>query len=214
MNRRLTPAEILNALLRDEPALAPLESDIRKACELVADCHERGGLLLCCGNGGSAADADHIVGEMMKSFRYRRALPPADTARLARYPTLLSVLEAAIPAVSLCAQTALTSAFGNDVSAEYAYAQQLYGYAANRPALLIALSTSGNAANVLHAAEAAICLHVPIVGLTGRSGGTLAPLCDVCLTLPADETYRVQEYTLPVYHALCAMVEAHFFDEA
>lgn len=209
-----TPNDILNALIECHPALNPLRSSIQKAFHLICRCYEQGGTLLCCGNGGSAADADHIVGELMKSFLRQRPLPPKLSARFSgspEYHNAISNLQVPLPAISLVSQTALISAYANDVDADYVYAQQVLGYGNNRSALLLGLSTSGNSANVVHAVEVANCLEIPSVGITGASGGKMEALCSVCIKLPASETYRVQEYTLPVYHALCAMVEAHFF---
>ena len=209
-----TPNNILNALIGCHPALAPLRSAIEEAFHLICRCYEQGGTLLCCGNGGSAADADHIVGELMKSFLRRRPLSPELSARflgISDSSNMLSSLQTPLPAISLVSQSALISAYANDVNAEYVYAQQVLGYGNNRPALLLGLSTSGNSANVVHAVEVANCLGLPSIGITGEAGGKMAKLCSVCLKLPASVTYRVQEYTLPVYHALCAMTEAHFF---
>lgn len=207
----MQPAVILDELIETIPDLSSLRDPLWSAYELMVCCCERGGVILCCGNGGSAADADHIVGELMKSFRIQRRLPKQDAMRFCQAPQLLEQLHGALPAISLCAHTALLTAFGNDASAEYAFAQQVYGYASRTPALLIALSTSGNSRNVLHAAQAANCLGCSVIGVTGQTGGQLCTLCDVCLRMPSNETYRIQEYTLPVYHALCAMVEARFF---
>ena len=207
----MTPESILDALVAEQPALMHMRHSILAAFELMKSCYEQNGVILCCGNGGSAADADHIVGELMKSFRAHRALPAAEATRFADHPQMLDALESALPAISLCAHTSLGTAFSNDVSAEYTYAQQVYGYANMRSALLIALSTSGNSLNVLRAAECAQCMRIPVISLTGMDGGALRDVSTVCLALPSSDTYRVQEYTLPVYHTLCAMVEAYFF---
>lgn len=209
-----TPMQILDALLIRLPELSPLKSDLEQAFHLLCQCYDQGGTVLCCGNGGSAADAEHIVGELMKSFLRRRPLPVETVQRFSGTPERLAMansLEAALPAISLVSHAALISAYANDVDPELIYAQQVLGYGLGRTALLIGLSTSGNSSNVVNAVEAACCLGLPSIGITGESGGRMAEQCTVCLRLPAQETYLVQEYTLPVYHALCAMVEARYF---
>ena len=211
-----TPTDILETLLARFPALASLSDSIQTAFHLICRCYDQGGTLLCCGNGGSAADAEHIVGELMKSFLRERPLHPELSARFSGIPNAsaaIASLQTPLPAISLVSQSALISAYANDVSADYVYAQQVLGYGGNRPALLLGLSTSGNSLNIVHAIEVANCLGIPSVGITGASGGKMGALCSVCIKLPATETYHVQEYTLPVYHALCAMVEAHYFPQ-
>ena len=205
----------LELLLSRYPALAPCREDIQRAFALLQDAYAGGGKLLACGNGGSASDAAHIVGELMKSFARPRdigsarqrlcdALPEADAAYLA------AGLEGALPAVSLHGEVALVSAFANDAAPDLIYAQQVLGL--GRPGdSLLALSTSGNSKNVVRAVQTAKALGLGTVGLTGRGGGALAKWCDVCVRVPETETYRVQELHLPVYHALCRMLEDHFF---
>lgn len=206
--------EILCALLQTYPELSPLEGGIARAVDLLVDCYERQGLALICGNGGSAADAEHIVGELMKGFLRPRPLPAAEQARFLGQQgggELARRLQQAVPAVSLVSHGALLSAFANDVDPELVYAQQVYGYGRHGQALVIALSTSGNSSNVVRAAQTARALGLACIAITGEGGGALAGLATVCLRMPASETYRVQEYTLPVYHALCAMAEARCF---
>ncbi|MBQ3889457.1 MAG: SIS domain-containing protein, partial [Clostridia bacterium] len=165
-----------------------------------------GGKLLVCGNGGSAADCEHIVGELMKGFHKKRELPadspvPADIA---------AGLQGALPAISLVSQSGLCTAFINDCDPELVFAQQVYGYL--KPGdVLLGLSTSGNSANVAAAARTASALGGKTLAVTGESGGRLALLCDVCVRLPACDTAQIQELTLPVYHALCALLEDAFF---
>ena len=212
-----TPVQILDAMLTRLPELSPLKRELEQAFRLLCQCYDNGGTVLCCGNGGSAADAEHIVGELMKSFLRRRPLPTETIQRFSGTPerqAMANSLEAALPAISLVSHAALISAYANDVDPELVYAQQVLGYGMGRTALLIGLSTSGNSANVVNAVEAANCLGLPSIGITGESGGRMAERCTVCLRLPARETYLVQEYTLPVYHALCAMVEAQYFPAA
>lgn len=208
------PNTILESMLRSYPELEPISEDIRSAYLLLVKCYDLGGTVLCCGNGGSAADADHIVGELMKGFRLKRPLSGSIARLFSGTPEsrrLAASLQNPLPAISLTGQAALLSAFANDVSPDMVYAQQVLGYGAGRTALLIALSTSGSSANIVQAVETASCLEIPSIAITGAAGGRLKNLATLCLRIPADETFRVQEYTLPVYHALCAMVEAHYF---
>jgi D-sedoheptulose 7-phosphate isomerase len=204
----------LDDLLQRYPALAPLHPELARATELLHACLARGGKILVCGNGGSAADAEHIVGELMKSFAYRRPLPAGDRASLLQmFPgatALADALEGALPAISLVGQVGLLTAFANDVAYEYAFAQQVYGLGKPEDAL-IAISTSGNSRNVAHACRVARVRGLAVLGLAGRGGGQLASLCDVTIRVPADETHLVQELHLPVYHYLCVALEHAFF---
>jgi D-sedoheptulose 7-phosphate isomerase len=197
------------------PALAACTKDLGAAYRIVVDCFSSGGTLLVCGNGGSAADADHIVGELMKGFLSLRPLPEAMRARLREAdpevgPALAGRLQGALPAINISAGLALPTAFANDVSAEMAYAQAVNGYG-RKGNVLLGLSTSGNAANVLAALCVARALGMKTIGMTGREGGKMKGRCDVLIRVPADRTHEVQELHLPVYHTLCAMLEAHFF---
>jgi D-sedoheptulose 7-phosphate isomerase len=197
------------------PALAPCTKDLEAAYRVVVDCFSSGGTLLVCGNGGSAADADHIVGELMKGFLSLRPLPEAMRARLREAdpeigPALAGRLQGALPAINISAGLALPTAFANDVSAEMAYAQAVNGYG-RKGNVLLGLSTSGNAKNVLAALCVARALGMKTIGMTGREGGKMKGRCDVLIRAPADRTHEVQELHLPVYHTLCAMLEAHFF---
>ena len=179
-----------------------------RAVELLTGCFRRRNKLLLCGNGGSAADCGHIAGELIKGFLLRRPLPeeirqalPAD-ARLQR----------GLPAIDLCAQGAAISAIVNDLGGESIYAQQVLAF--GRPGdVLLGISTSGNAKNVCLALQTAKALGLETLGLTGRSGGRMRPLCDCLLCAEADETFRVQEEHIRLYHELCAKVEARLFEE-
>jgi D-sedoheptulose 7-phosphate isomerase len=168
---------------------------------------------LVCGNGGSAADAAHIVGELAKGFLLPRAPSPAQHTQLVAAGLDVEQaprLQRGVRAIDLSAHAALLMAVSNDLDAELVFAQQTFVY--GRPGdVLIALSTSGNAQNVLRAAQVARASGVSVIGFTGASGGDLARCCDVLLNVPATETYQVQELHLPLYHALCAMVEAELF---
>jgi len=216
MNREAQ--KLFEILFRDNPSLETCRSAIAAGFELLRACYTKGGKVLICGNGGSAADSEHIVGELMKGFKLKRPIPQTDRATLARlFPKegadLADHLQGALPAISLTGHPALSSAFANDVRADMVYAQQVYGYGRTGDAL-IALSTSGNSANILNAAKIAKARSMTVLGMTGQGGGRLGELSDVCIRVPAEETYRVQELQLPVYHALCAMLEEDFFGEA
>lgn len=194
-------------LYENYPELVPVKPQIDAAIGLISDCYRYGGKVMTAGNGGSAADSEHIVGELMKGFKSKR--PVIDP----RIPNELAAkLQGALPAISLSNGLALPTAYLNDVDAEYTIAQTLYGLA--KPGdLVILISTSGNAKNLGHAAELARCIGVKSIALTGAGGGRLAELCDLTIRVPATETYRIQEYHLPVYHELCARVEEILFPE-
>lgn len=196
---------MLNKLISEFPALAACRSDIEAAREMIIKTYERGGKLLLCGNGGSAADCEHIVGELMKGFKLRREVSDP------RIPSeLREKMQGALPAISLCSGISITTAYANDVDPTMCFAQLLYGYAKEGD-LLIGISTSGNSQNVLNATLVAKALGVATVSLTGEAESKLSAASDVTIRVPAKETYRVQEYHLPVYHYLCAAVEQHFF---
>lgn len=184
---------------------------------MIKASYEAGGKLLVCGNGGSASDSEHIVGELMKGFMLRRPVPVGFRERLSALYTLegeklSNSLQGALPAISLASHTSFLTAYANDVSAEAMFAQQVYGY--GKPGdVLLGLSTSGNSVNVLRAAQVAKALGMGTIGLTGRSGGKLRELCEVSICVPYDLTPDIQERHLPVYHALCLMLEEAFFDQ-
>ncbi|HET7838132.1 MAG TPA: SIS domain-containing protein [Rectinemataceae bacterium] len=206
---------ILASFLRRRSELEVCASDLRAAFLALERCFRSGGKLLVCGNGGSAADADHIVGELMKGFLLKRPLTQADREALlmssaVHGPRLADSLQRALPAMSLCGAGAFATAFANDVSGELAFAQAVRGWGRKGDALL-ALSSSGNSRNVVCAAVAAKAFGLTTVALTGRGGGELVAICDVTIRVPAHETFLVQELHLPVYHALCAMLEEEFF---
>ena len=205
---------ILNTLYRDNPALEACRLEIQTACELLLACAKERATVLVCGNGGSAADSEHIVGELMKGFLLRRPLTEAEKSRFTAVPggeAVAEKLQGAIRAISLVSQAGVISAFANDVDASLVYAQQVYAYAQKPQDVLIGLSTSGNSKNVLNAVIAAKACGIRSIAITGSGGGKLADIVDATIRLPASETYRIQEYTLPVYHALCAATEAEMF---
>lgn len=201
----------LCTLLDHYPELASCQEDVMKVFGVLCECFHNGGKLLLCGNGGSAADCEHIVGELMKGFLLKRHV----SEELAGDPSLGGtgrLLQGALPAISLTGQPALSGAIQNDIDAKMVFAQQVYGY--GKPGdVLLGISTSGNAENVLQAARVGRAMGLHTVALTGENGGKLAPLCENAIKVPAKETYRIQEYHLPVYHTLCAMVEAAFFGD-
>jgi D-sedoheptulose 7-phosphate isomerase len=212
-----TPTEILEKMIDDNPALAPCKQAMEQAFSIIKGCYKAGGKVLICGNGGSASDSEHIVGEFMKGFTLRRPLNAKKRALLTSlYPEdgeyLADNLQGALPAISLVSQTALSSAFINDVAPDMVFAQQVYGYT-NKGDVILGLSTSGNSRNVVNAVKVGKALGAKCIAMTGEGNSLLSGLCDTTLRSPAKETYRVQEYHLMMYHALCAMVEAEFFDQ-
>ena len=167
-----------------------------------------GGKVLVCGNGGSAADAEHICGELLKKFKKRRGIPAEIAAKLR--PEIADRLEGALPAISLVSMSGILTAFANDVSWETAFAQQVLGLA-KAGDVLIALSTSGNSANCVAAAEVMKAVGGKSIAFTGERESRLSAVCDVAIRVPETETYKVQELHLPIYHALCAAIEEELF---
>ncbi len=209
--------ELLNALFSRFPELAELAKNMTEAAELIINSYSEGGKLLICGNGGSCSDSDHIVGELMKGFEKKRPLPAQLANQLTetggeRGKYLSEKLQQGLPAISLTAHNALITAVANDIGGDFIFAQQVVGYG-NPGDVLIGLSTSGNSQNVLDAIIVAKAKGMKIVGMTGETGGKMKRLCDVLIAVPATRTLCVQELQLPVYHALCLMVENYFFTD-
>ncbi len=206
--------EILNGLTERYPALKVAKNDISAAFEALLASVKSGGKIMICGNGGSAADSAHIVGELMKSFKKTRPIDAKTAARLKEYgkegARLALSLEGAIRAVSLAENGAFLTAFSNDKDPSAVFAQQVYGLGEKRDTL-VCISTSGNSENCVLAAVAAKATEIKTVALTGAGGGKLASLADVCVEVPETETYKVQELHLPVYHCICAMLEEEIF---
>lgn len=198
----------LQNLISSYPALAVCETDIRLAAKHLEHSFENGGRLYLCGNGGSASDALHIVGELGKSFVLPRSLDADFTARVS--PEIATHLQGALPAFALVENSALSTAYANDVDTDYVFAQQVYAYARKNDCVL-GITTSGNSQNILRAMEVARGRGAVTLGLTGRDGGKVKALCDACIVVPEQETYKIQELHLPVYHALCLMVEEYFW---
>ena len=202
------PQRHLTDLLQRRPELAGAEPSIKQAYEMLRKCFQSGGKILLCGNGGSAADADHWAGELLKGFCQDRPLSKKERGSLR--PAIAAKLQGALAAIPLTAFPAASTAFGNDVDPNLAYAQ-LTSALGRRGDVLVGLSTSGNAKNVCAAAEVARAKGMKVIALTGASGGKLKGLSDVCICAPSTETYRAQEYHLPVYHCLSLMLEENFF---
>lgn len=203
-------SEIFNNLFLRYPVLEVCKADILKAFEAIEECYKNGGKLLCCGNGGSAADCDHLVGELMKGFLKKRPLSDEEKKNFAD-SFVADNLQKGLPAISLCAHSALMTAFSNDEMPSLVFAQQVYAYASKKD-VLVAFSTSGNSENVVYAAQAAKAAGIVSIAITGKKESKLSELCDVCIRLPETETYKIQELTLPVYHCLAAMIEEKYFE--
>ena len=205
---------IYNELFERYPALTGNKESVLSAFELLKATFENGRSLFCGGNGGSSSDSEHIVGELLKSFKKCRAIDEKTAKNLANYGEdgeyLLSKLEGALPATSLISQTGVLTAFANDKSWDAAMAQQLYGLGRAGDCLLV-LSTSGNSKNCVYAALVAKAKGIQTIAFTGRTGGKLKDVCDVTICVPEMETYKIQELHLPVYHCLCAMLEEEMF---
>jgi D-sedoheptulose 7-phosphate isomerase len=189
--------------------------DLNKAFRLLVGCYHQGGKLLVCGNGGSASDSEHIVGELMKGFMLKRSVDEEERDRFIRACPdngnyLADHLQGALPAISLVSHTSLISAYANDIAADMVYAQQVYGYGRKGDAV-IGLSTSGNSRNVLHALQVGRAKELVTIGFTGKHGGEMPSWCDVTIRVPWDSTPDIQERHLPLYHALCIMLEEEFF---
>lgn len=211
-----TPENIFDKLYKDYPALEVNKEDIAKAFSYLKKCAVDEAFVYCCGNGGSAADSEHITGELMKGFILKRPLPENEKALFDGIDggaEIASRLQKGIRCISLVSQSGVISAFANDIDPSLVYAQQVYAYAKSENDVLIALSTSGNSLNIVNAVKAAKAKGIKTVSITGEKESKLSEISDVTIKLPTSVTYEVQELTLPVYHALCAAVEAHMFTE-
>ena len=195
----------MEELLSRYSKLAECWDSIKKALDLMIDTYKNGGKVLVCGNGGSAADCEHIVGELMKGFLEKREVTDNRISE-----DLRKNLQGALPAISLPSQSAILSAFINDVEPDMMYAQLVYGYAKEND-LVIGISTSGNSKNIVNAIEVARCMGVKTLSLTGRNESKLSDISNVTICVPETETYKVQELHLPVYHYLCAEVGKEMF---
>ena len=196
--------EQINILIKRYPALLAYKNEIEATVNCIVSMHQNGGKLLLCGNGGSAADCEHISGELLKGFLLPRPLRTDQLCGIEE-PIRLS-LQQGIAAIPLPSFIALNTAFSNDVSPENAFAQLVFALGKSNDVLLC-ISTSGNAKNVCNAAKTAKALGIKTVALTGASGGELSKLCDIKIKAPEYDTFKIQELHLPIYHAICAEVE-------
>lgn len=207
---------ILLEMLNRYNNLDSLQKPIKDAADLIINSYKSGGKVLVCGNGGSCSDADHIVGELMKSFECKRSLEIKLRKNLKelsseRGSILAERLEQGLPALSLTVHNALITAISNDISSDMIFAQQIIGLG-YKGDILIGLSTSGNSQNVVDAFIVAKAMGLKTIGMTGKTGGKMKDFCDVLINVPEKRTALVQELHLPVYHAICMMVENEFFN--
>ena len=214
-----TTAKKIEELIKRYPALEVCRASLFMAVEKICDGFRGGGKLITCGNGGSAADAMHIVGELMKGFILPRKIEEFNPEFVERAQELFpsdveffkANLQGALPAVSLVGETSLITAFSNDVSPNLIFAQQIFGLG-RRGDVLLAISTSGNSDNVLFGVEVAKIMGITVVAMTGRRGGRLRHLSDVSICVPADSSHTIQEFHLPIYHMICLAAENEFFN--
>lgn len=205
----------IDYLIERYPKLSVCRDDIMAAYEFLEVAYSKGRKLLVCGNGGSASDSEHIVGELMKEFKLKRKVYSDQATALKEIdpelgPVLADNLQGALPAISLTGHSSLQTAFMNDAVPELVFAQQVNGY--GKPGdIFLGISTSGNSKNVLYAAVNAKAKGLKVIGLTGAKENKLMKYADVCIRVPEIETYKIQELHLPVYHCLCLMLEEHFF---
>ena len=207
----------IDMLLKRYPVLTTVRSEIADSYKILQECFENGGKLLVAGNGGSAADAEHIVGELMKGFNLPRKMDTAFRQKLTEVsPELGAVLaenlQGALPSIALDGHLALTTAYMNDCEPLLCFAQQVNGFG-NTGDVFLGISTSGNSKNILYAAAVAKAKGMKVIGLTGKRSSKLSQLADVCIQAPETETYKIQELHLPIYHCLCLMLETYFFGE-
>ena len=205
----------LDLLVERYPALECVKTEIATAYSIIADCYRNGGKLLIAGNGGSAADAEHIVGELMKGFVLDRKIKQTFSERLISIDSelgnvLAQNLQGAFPAIALDGHMSLSTAYMNDCEPLLCFAQQVNGYG-RAGDVFLGISTSGNSKNVMYAATVARAIEMKIIGLTGEKESKLSAFADVCIKAPQRETYMVQELHLPIYHCLCLMLEENFY---
>lgn len=192
----------ISELVTRYPQLSGIACDIENAIGIIIESYKSEGKLLLCGNGGSAADCSHIVGELQKGFLKKRPTDSDDP--------VISKLQGGLPAISLCESVSIFTAFCNDVDPDLVFAQQTFALG-KKGDVLIGITTSGNSSNVLKAMHTAQKIGMKTIGLTGGNGGKLKDLSDVCIIAPETETFKVQELHLAIYHAICAAVEEEFF---
>lgn len=217
MDKKKSVSEIQQELFERYPQLKMCRESILCCFHELVNCFQSGGKLLVAGNGGSAADSDHIAGELLKSFLFRREISSDFTKRLEYHfgeegEKLACLLEGACPVISLAAMTSINTAFANDVEPTAAFAQVLSGLSDEKD-LFLGISTSGNSKNILLAFMVAKAKGLKSILLTGANGGICREVADITICVPETETFKIQELHLPIYHALCAMVEAELFEE-
>lgn len=205
--------ELIEIFKERHPLLSHI--NIEEVIIETINCYKKGGKVLTCGNGGSAADSLHIVGELMKGFVKKRSLNETLVAKLAEaypkdYEYLVGNLQMPLTAISLVNEVSLITAYANDKASDLSFAQQVLGHG-NKEDILIAISTSGNSKNVIYAAKLAKVMGLKVISLTGKNGGELEVYSDYILKAPSCETYQIQEYHLPIYHILCLCVENELF---
>lgn len=208
--------KLLDAYCGKIAAAAAIREPLLKCIALLCDCFDSGGQLLICGNGGSCADADHIVGELVKGFKLDRPLaePFAKALRAQGHDGILLAerLQNGFPVINLAAHSALLTAIVNDLGGEYIYAQQTAVYG-RKGDILLGISTSGNSRDVLYAGLAAKAKGMQTIGLTGKSGGEMERQFDILLHADAEITEDIQDIHSAIYHAICACVEYQFWGE-
>lgn len=207
----------IDLLLQRYPSLESVKESIIKAYLLMEECYLNGGKILIAGNGGSAADAEHIVGELMKGFKMPRKPTQEFADKLVKAnselgETLAKNLQGALPTIALDGHLALSTAYMNDCEPLLCFAQQVNGYGSAGD-IFLGISTSGNSKNILYAATTAHAKGMQVIGLTGAKDSKLNAMSDVCIKVPETETYMIQELHLPIYHCLCLMLEERFFAE-
>jgi len=205
----------IQQLIERYPKLKDAGNDISCAFEIIKDSYKNGGKLLIAGNGGSASDAEHIAGELMKTFAKKRSLPDSFISEIKKVDSdisgyLLPKMQPGLPAIALSGHASLNTACINDIDGNITFAQQVYGYGKEEDVLL-GITTSGNSKNILYACAVAKAKKLKIIGLTGAGGGKIKQFADVCICVPETETYKIQELHLPVYHIICMMLEDYFF---
>ncbi len=209
--------DLKRELFERYPQLISCKDDFEKAFVALVECYKSGGKLLVAGNGGSAADSEHIVSELMKSFLFNRRVGSAFEKELTGVfgkvgEELAAKLEGALAAIPLTSMSALTSAIANDIDSTVSFAQLLYGYG-DKGDVFMAISTSGNSENIVYALMTAKAKGIKSIALTGSNGGKCRELADIVICVPENETFKVQELQVPIYHALSSMLEAVFFEE-
>lgn len=200
---------IIEDLIGRYNILKDIKNSILDATELFINTYKNGNKVMVCGNGGSASDSMHIVGELMKAFKIKRPLSKELVDALDD-PYMSTHLEMALPTISLVSEAALTTAYSNDQAPDLMFAQQVLGHG-KKGDLLLCISTSGNSKNCVYAAKMANVLGLNVISLVGKKECKLDDLSKIVIKAPSEETYKIQELHLPIYHALCLAIENEFF---